>query len=139
MSASALWCEALLLQQFAHELEGCDLVASPLHEQVENLAPAVHRSPQPELLAADHHGHLVDMPLRGWAGATAAKFSGEQRPELQHPAPYRLVGNVQTALSKEFLNVAIAEREPNIQPHCVPDDRRRKLLTSERDGYHPPS
>jgi hypothetical protein len=30
----------LLLQQFAHELNGCRLVAPPLHEQVENLALA---------------------------------------------------------------------------------------------------
>jgi GNAT superfamily N-acetyltransferase len=30
------------------------------------------------------------------------------------------------------------ECEPEIQPHCVPDDRRRELVTSERDGYHPP-
>jgi hypothetical protein len=31
---------------------------------------------------------------------------------------------VQTALGEEFLNVAIAEREPDIQPHGAPDDRR---------------
>src|SRR5260370_26905916 len=85
--------EALLFQQYAHELNGCDLVASPLHEQVENLALAVHRSPEPELLAADHHGHLVEMPLRGRTGAAAAELPGKQGCELQHPAPARLIGN----------------------------------------------
>src|SRR5580704_13713436 len=124
--------EALPLQQFAHELDGCGLVASPLHEQIENLALAVHRSPQPEPLAADHHGHLVEMPLRGGARATAAKLSSKKRSELQHPAPYRLVGNVETALREQLLNVAIAEREPGIKPNCVPDNGWRKLMTSER-------
>jgi hypothetical protein len=70
--------EALLLQQFAHELHGCDLVTSPLHEQVENLALAVHCSPEPKLLGTDHHSHLVEMPLRGRAGATAAKLSSKK-------------------------------------------------------------
>src|SRR5476651_1754661 len=89
-----LGSEALLLQQFAHQLDSCGLVASSLHEKVENLSLAVHRSPEPELLAADHHGHLVEMPLRGRAGATAAKLSGKQGAELQHPAPDCLVGDV---------------------------------------------
>jgi hypothetical protein len=104
-----LWREALLLQLFAHELDGCSLVASPLHEQVENLALTVHRSPDPKLLAADRHGHLVEMPLRGRAGGTAAKLPSKQGSELQHPAPDRLVGNVEIAFREEFLNVAIAE------------------------------
>src|SRR5260370_41986162 len=90
--------EALLLQQYAHELNGCSLVASSLHEQVENLALAVHRSPEPELLAADHHGHLVEMPLRGRTGAPAAKRSGKKRSELQHPAPDRPGRAVATAV-----------------------------------------
>ena len=95
------------------------------------LALAVHRSPQPELLAADHHGHLVEMPLRSGAGATAAKLSSKKRSELQYPASDGLVGDLQAALREQFLNVAIAEREPDIQPHCVPDDRGGKLVTSE--------
>jgi hypothetical protein len=56
-----------------------------LHEQVENLALAVHCSPEPERLAADHHGHLVEMPLRGQTTATVAKLSSKKRSELQHP------------------------------------------------------
>src|SRR6516165_835431 len=72
-----LGCEALLFQQFAHQPDSCRLVASPLHEKVENLALAVHRSPEPELPAADHYGHLVEMPLRGRAGAATAKLASK--------------------------------------------------------------
>jgi hypothetical protein len=76
---------SLALQQFAHELNGRGLVAPSLHEQVESLARAVQRSPEPELLAADYHGHLVEMSLPGRAGATAAKPSGKKRSELHTP------------------------------------------------------
>jgi hypothetical protein len=34
--------KALLLQQFAHQLNGSGRVAATLHEQVENLALAIH-------------------------------------------------------------------------------------------------
>src|ERR1700719_3792293 len=80
--------EALLLQQFTNELCGRSLVSSPLHEQVENFALAVDGAPKPERLAANHNGHLIEMPLRGWPLAPAPKFSGEQRSELQKPAPH---------------------------------------------------
>ena len=80
-----------------------------------------------------------EMPSRGRAAATAAKLSGKKRSELQNPAPHGLVGDIQPALGEQILNVAIAEREPDTQPHCVPDDRRRKLVTSERDDCHSPS
>jgi hypothetical protein len=33
-----LWCEALLFEQLAHKLDGCELVAPSLHQQIENLA-----------------------------------------------------------------------------------------------------
>jgi hypothetical protein len=35
-------------------------------------------------------------------------------------------------LREQFLNVSLAERERDIKPNCVPDDRRSKLVTSER-------
>jgi hypothetical protein len=65
--------------------------ASPLHEQVENLALVVDRAPEPGLCARNHHGHLVEMPRRRWPRASTAKFSREQRPKLQDPSPHRLV------------------------------------------------
>ena len=57
-------CEALFLEQLAHQFHGCSLVAPSLHKQVENLAFVVNRALQPKLPARNHHGHLVEMPLR---------------------------------------------------------------------------
>jgi hypothetical protein len=60
-----------------------------------------------------------------------AKFSGEQRPELQDPSPHRFIGDIQTALREQIFDIAIAERETNIEPNDVPDDLRRKLMANE--------
>jgi hypothetical protein len=73
----------LFLEQLTHEFHGCSLVAPSLHKQVENLAFVVNRAPQPKLPARNHHGHLVEMPLRRWPRASTAKVSSEQWPELQ--------------------------------------------------------
>jgi hypothetical protein len=69
---------------------------------------------------------------------SAAKFLGEQRPELQHPSSDRFIGHIEPALSEQIFNVAIAERETHIEPNGVPDDRGRKLVAGKRDR-HPPS
>jgi hypothetical protein len=52
----------VLFEQLAHQFHGCSLVASPLHQQIENLAFVVDRSPEPESPAGDQNCHLVQMP-----------------------------------------------------------------------------
>src|SRR5208282_2308369 len=121
----------LFLVQLAHQFHGCSLIAPSLHEQIENLAFFVYRAPQPELPAANDHGHLVEMPLRRWPRASTAKFSGEQRPKYQDPPPDRFVGDFQPALGQQIFDAAIAEFEANIEPNDVPDDRRRELMARE--------
>ena len=60
-----------------------------------------------------------------------AKFSGEQRPKLQNPSPHRFIGDIQPALREQVFNIAIAERETDIEPNGVPDDRRRELVAGK--------
>ena len=60
-----------------------------------------------------------------------AKFSGEQRPEFQNPSPYSFIGDIQTALREQIFDVAIAERETDIEPYGVPDDRRGELVAGK--------
>ena len=62
---------------FDHELHGCRLVSSSLHEQIENLAFIVDRAPKLGLLAANHQSHLIEMSLGGRPMALVAKLSGE--------------------------------------------------------------
>ena len=135
-------CEALFLEQLAHEFHRCGFVAPSLHKEIENLAFVVNSAPEPELLARNRYGHLIEMPARCWPWASTPKFSGEQRPELQYPSSHRFVGDIQTTLRKEIFDVAIAERETHIEPNGVPDDRRRKLVAGKRDRHplsYPPN
>jgi class 3 adenylate cyclase len=123
--------KALFPEQFAHEVRGRPCVAAPLHQQVENFSLVVDRSPEPESSAADQDSHLVEMPLRRRPMTPAAKFPGEQRPELQHPSPDCLIRDIQPALGQQILDVTEAEGEAKVQPHRVPDDVRRELVASE--------
>jgi hypothetical protein len=120
--------EALLLHEPPHQLHGSRLAALSLNQEIENLAFVIDRALKPELLACNDHGHLIEMPARGWTRASMRKSSCEQRPKLQDPSSHRLVGDIQPALSQHIFNVAIAEREPDIEPHGVPDDLGRELM-----------
>jgi hypothetical protein len=77
--------------------------------------------------------------LRGRPRTSAAKFLGEQRPELQHPSSDRFVRDIQPAFGQQLFDIAEAEGKAKIQPHCVPDDVRRELVASKRDRCHSPS
>ena len=98
--------------------------------------PRYRRRTEKQALATDYHHHFVEMPLRAGAGTALAKFPGDRHPEFEHPAPDRLVGDVQAALGKEVLNVTIAQGKAKIEPDCVLDDGRRKLVTSIGDRGH---
>jgi hypothetical protein len=75
------------------------------------------------------------MAERNGKRAPTAKLSGEQWPKLQNPSPHRFVGDIQTALGKQIFDVAIAERETEIEPNGVPDDCG--LTAGKRDGHAP--
>jgi hypothetical protein len=82
-------CEALFLEQLAHQFHRCSFIAPSLHEQVENLTFVVNREPESELPARNHHGHLIEMPPGRRPRPSTPKFSGEHRPEFQYPSPHR--------------------------------------------------
>src|SRR4029077_7976738 len=111
------------------------LVAPSLHKEIENLAFLVNCAPEPETPARNRHGHLVETPPRRRPVTSMAKLSGEQRPEFQNPSPHRFVGDIQTALRKQILDVAIAERESDVEPNGEPDNRRREPMAGKRDRH----
>jgi len=82
----------------------------------------------------DHH--LVEVPSIARAWAAPPQLSCDPGPEFQHPAPHRLIGNLQAALGEKFLNVAVAQGEPEIKPDRVLDDRRREAMPSVGELIH---
>ena len=71
-----------------------------------------------------------------WSRAQPAQVPGEGGAELDCPAPDSFVGGLDTALRQEFLDIAVAEGEPEIELDRVPDDLSRELVTSIGDGLH---
>ena len=62
--------------------------------------------------------------------------SRDRRTELQHPAPHRFVGDVEPSFGQQFLDIAIAQGEEEIQPDRVLDDLGRKAMTAVAERSH---
>ena len=131
-----LRCEALFLEQLAHQPE-CRLCISPtLNEHVEDLALVVDGAPQVHPLAGDPNDHLVELPSRARAWAALPQLARDQRAEFQHPAPHRLIGDVEPALGEQFLHVSLAQGEAEIKPDRVLNNFGREAMAAIRKLSH---
>ena len=71
------------------------------------------------------------------AAGVDGEVLGRTTAQISKLSPHRFVGDIQSALREQIFDVAIAEREADIEPNGVPDDRRRELVAGERDGHAP--
>ena len=76
----------------------------------------------------DRDEEFIQVP--GVAQTTLPSFQGSSvsRAEFATPLPNRLVGDNDTALSQQILDVAEAEGEPVLQPHGVADNQGWKAV-----------
>ena len=70
------------------------------------------------------------------ARATLPQVPRDHGAEFQHPAPHRLIGDIEPAFSEELFHVAVAQGEPEIKPNRVLDDRRREAMSAIREMDH---
>jgi hypothetical protein len=127
---------ALLPEELAHQPQGYGRVPLGLTSR-SRISPSLStRAPQIHAPAADRDDHLIQVPGVGRPGPQPAQVAGESRPELEHPSSVRLVGDVEPALGEEFLDVAVAQREPEIEPDGVPDHLGREAVAVVGDGPH---
>jgi hypothetical protein len=82
----------------------------------------------------DHH--LVQMPSIAWPRPTPAQPSRNRRGERRHPTPHRFIGDVEPAIREQFLHVAVAQLETEIEPDRVPDDLGRKTMAASAERSH---
>jgi hypothetical protein len=80
--------------------------------------------------------HLVQMPPAARARTLAPKPSRDYRSKFQHPTSDGFIGEVEPTLGQEILDVSIAEREAQVQPHSMLDDNRRKTVAAIGDVSH---
>ena len=65
-----------------------------------------------------------------------AQVSSNRRTKFKEPAPYALVGNIQTPLRQKILHISIAQCEPGIEPYDMANDFRWKAMAFKADIVH---
>jgi hypothetical protein len=84
-------------------------IAPGLNQDVEHNAILIDGAPEVMPHALDPDEDFVHVPLVAWPRPAAAQAFGETRTEFLAPASHRLVGDDNTALSQEQLNIPQAE------------------------------
>src|ERR1700732_3807061 len=128
--------EALLAEQLAHQLDGRRPVSTALDQDLEDLALVVDGTPQIHVLARDPDDHFVEMPAITRSRTAPPQSSSDRRSEFEHPTANALVGDVEPTLGKQFLNIAIAQGEAQVEPDRVLNHGRRETVPAIGDRTH---
>ena len=107
------WSDAVLLQEFSHQLERRLAVSPRLNQDVQD---AVHGTPDVQLSAVDGDKHFVEMPPHVRPRPSSSQLAGNDGAELQSPTADRLVGHVDTTFGEHVLDVAVAQSKAEIEP-----------------------
>lgn len=63
--------------------------------------------------------------------AADAKVTSNKRAELQALAPHGFMRNIKSELGQQFLDIAIAQGEPSVEPYNVADNFRRRPMANK--------
>jgi hypothetical protein len=88
-----------------------------------------HRAPKIVSFAPDLHKNLVQVPHVTQLALATLQLSCVLRPELPTPLADGLMGDGDSPLREQVLNVAQAQRGPIVQPDAVTDDLRREPVS----------
>jgi len=88
----------------------------------------INGTPEIVLDALNPHEHFVQVPLIARSWSPAAQAVGKAWAELLAPAPNRLIGDGDSSLGQDQLDVAQAQAENVIQPYSLADDFGRKAM-----------
>ena len=79
-------------EQFPKEFFSSVLAAATLHQNIENVAILINRSPEIMSLSIDLEIHFIQVPLVSCLTTTAFEFIGVRLPEFEAPLPNRFLG-----------------------------------------------
>jgi len=116
------WHIATPLQQFAEEALGRMLVALGSDQNIQNVAVLIHGPPEISQLAVDLEENFIKVPLVPRLRTAVSQLVGVGLAELKRPLTQGFIGHVYAAGGEEFFDIAIAQRETEIEPHGVGDD-----------------
>ena len=121
VSANHVW-DVTTYQEPSKKGFRCLGISTSLQKEVKDRAGLVDGSPKPKFLTTDLDVHLIQEPPGTPTGFPVPQFLGEERCELDISLPERLMADDDTALLKQFLNVALAQWEAVIKPEGILDD-----------------
>jgi len=122
------WDILTALEQLAEKLLRCLLVASALHQDVENVVVLIHGAPQVMAFAIDSQKHLIQGPLVPGLRTTAPQPIGVVLSKFLTPLADGFVGHGDAAFEQEFLHVAGAQGEALVEPDSMTDDFTGKAV-----------
>jgi hypothetical protein len=113
---------AVALQRLLQEAQSRSFVSFPGDVALEYLTFVVDSAPQVMALAIDLYEHLVDVPpplpeALHSAYPLTPNVSRKQRTEPVPPQTHGFVANVDSALKQQVLDVAQAQRKPDVHHH----------------------
>ena len=119
-------------QQLAEELLGRFLVATTLHQDIEDVPVLIHGAPEVVPLAIDGEEDFIQMPFVAGSGTPAPELIGIGLPELPAPFADGFIGHDDPTGEQQLFDVAIAEAEAEIEPHRMADDLGREPVVLVR-------
>lgn len=117
---------SLPLQKVPQELKGRRPVATRLDDGIEDFTLVVDCAPEIVELTPDPNEDFVQMPPIRRPRTSPADLAGVGATELKRPTAHLLGRDIDAAFGEQVLIIAIAQREPEIQPDGVLDDHGRK-------------
>jgi hypothetical protein len=78
----------------------------------------------------------VQMPAVARPRATLSQPPSDRGTELQHPSPHRFIGDVEPSCGQQFLDIAVAQSEAEIEPDRVLDDLGRGAMAAVAELSH---
>ena len=119
-----------MFQDFAKETFSSLLVATLGHQNVQNIAILINCSPQVDLPALNPQEEFINVPNITQPTLLPSDRLGVLRSELETPAANSLIGNDDTALRQQILDVSKAKGEPMVEPDGTTDDFTQEAMAA---------
>jgi hypothetical protein len=111
-----------VFEKLAEEFLDCFLTPPPLDENIQHLAPLIHRTPQTVILLLDRDEHLIQVSLITGTWTPASQLIGLLLAELPTPLADRFVRHDDPPRTQELCHVAMAQAEAQVEPDLVVDN-----------------
>ena len=119
---------SLAFQQLTEEAFGDTPIAVRLEQDVDHIAVLVDGAPEVAPLTPDGHEEFVQVPRAAQTTLSPLEPTGIRGTELLAPLSDGLVGNNNSPLCQEILDISEAQTEAVVEPDGVADDLRRESL-----------